>query len=56
MEKLLTCDDVSEILQLNIQTVFKYIRQGRLSAVKFGRSFRVTQDQLKEFIEKNKTA
>lgn len=52
---LLTGKEVAEILKLNILTVYEYIRNGKLKAAKFGRSYRIEEVDLDKFIESNKT-
>ena len=54
MQNLLTPEQVSEILQIHILTVYNYIRQGKLSAIRLGRSYRVTQQDLDRLIENNR--
>lgn len=54
-EKLLTIKEAASRLQLNPITLYGYIRQGQLKAVKFGRSYRIVEKDLFDFIESNKT-
>jgi excisionase family DNA binding protein len=51
---LLTPEQVAEILQLHVLTVYSYIRQGKLSAIRLGRSYRVTQQDLEKLIEQSR--
>jgi excisionase family DNA binding protein len=51
---LLTPDQVSEILQVHILTVYSYIKQGKLSAIRLGRSYRVTPEDLDRLLELNR--
>jgi len=53
-ENLLTTKQVSERLQLKIQTVQKYIRQGKLNAILFGKVYRVSEMDLMKFITEQK--
>ena len=53
--QLLTVRDVARILRLNPLTVYGYIRSGKLTAAKFGRSYRVSEEDLQEFITKHTT-
>lgn len=41
MSKMLTLREVSELLDLHINTIRGYVKQGKLRAVKFGRVWRV---------------
>ena len=51
MPRLLSLRDVSEVLKLNIDTVRRYVREGRIQAAKFGRVYRVREEALEEFIK-----
>lgn len=51
---LLTPEEVAEILQLHILTVYSYIRSGKLGAVRLGRSYRIMPDDLELFFERNR--
>lgn len=50
--KLYNLDELSRILKVNKITLRGYIEQGRLKAVKIGRSYRVTEEDLREFLLK----
>lgn len=50
MERIYTPEEVAKILSLDIRTVYSYIRRGDLAAAKFGRVYRVTENQLTNFI------
>ncbi|MDA2920738.1 helix-turn-helix domain-containing protein [Desulfobacterota bacterium AH_259_B03_O07] len=50
--KLYNLDELSKILKVNKVTLRGYIEQGRLNAVKIGRSYRVTEEDLREFLLK----
>jgi len=54
MERLLTVNEAAKILRLNSETVARYIREGKISAVKFGRVWRVEEKDLEEFIRERK--
>jgi excisionase family DNA binding protein len=51
---LLTPEQVAEILQINILTVYSYIKQGKLGAIRLGRSYRIAQEDLDRLIEMNR--
>lgn len=55
MEKLLTVNEAAEILRLGPETIARYIREGKIPAIKFGRVWRVEEKDLEEFIKKRKT-
>lgn len=54
-EQVLTVQEVARLLKIHWQTVLNYIKAGRLKAVKIGKGYRITQADLKAFINKNKT-
>ena len=51
---LLTPEQVARILQVHVLTIYSYIRQGRLNAVRLGRSYRIIPEDLTHFIESNR--
>ena len=54
MERLLTVNEAAKILRLNSETVARYIREGKISAVKLGRVWRVEEKDLEQFIRERK--
>lgn len=46
-----TVSEIAEKLKLEVTTIRKYIREGKLPAYKFGREFRVGEQELNEFLE-----
>ena len=51
---LLTPEQVAGILQIHVLTVYSYIRQGRLGAIRLGRTYRIVPKDLELFIESNR--
>jgi excisionase family DNA binding protein len=51
---LLTPEQVAGILQVHILTIYSYIREGKLDAIRLGRSYRITPQDLEQFIESNR--
>jgi excisionase family DNA binding protein len=51
---LYTPEQVAEILQINVLTVYNYIRKGKLSAVRLGRSYRIGRNDLNHLLEANR--
>ena len=51
---LLTVQEVPEQLKLHPATVRDYIRTGKIPAAKFGRVWRVSEEDLRAFIEERK--
>jgi excisionase family DNA binding protein len=54
MPELLTVEQVAAYLQLNRLTVYRYIREGRLPAVKLGKAYRIRQADVEAFLESQK--
>jgi excisionase family DNA binding protein len=49
--KLLSLNEVSERTALSRSTIYREIESGRLVAVKIGKSVRVTDSELRRYIE-----
>lgn len=54
-DQFLTPAEVAKVLQLNLLTIYKYIRNKKLLAIKFGRNYRIRREDLDNFIKSNKT-
>lgn len=48
--KVYTLDEVAQVLQITRRTLYTYVKQGKLKAVKIGREWRVSEDSLKDFL------
>ena len=46
-----TVDQISDMLNIHPKTIQRYIREGRLGAIKIGKSWRVTGHDLSAFVE-----
>jgi excisionase family DNA binding protein len=51
---LLTPEQVAEILQVHVLTIYSYIRRRKLDAVRLGRNYRIIPEELTRFIESNR--
>jgi excisionase family DNA binding protein len=51
---LLTPEQVADILQVNVLTVYSYIKKDSLGAIRLGRSYRIMTEDLERFIELNR--
>lgn len=51
-DKLLTPEEVADILRLKARTIKGWLREGKLRGVKFGKDWRIRETVLKEFIER----
>lgn len=54
-EKFFTTEQVAKMLQVHPFTILKFIRNGKLKGMKLGRMYRITESNMKEFIESQST-
>jgi len=52
-EALLNVRQVAEYLQLNQTTIYAWAQQGKLPAIKLGRSWRFRRDDLEAWLDEN---
>lgn len=50
--KVYTVKKIKEILHVSQRTIYNYITQGQLKAVKLGREWRVTEAALSDFLNR----
>ena len=50
-----TAQDLAEKLGVNIMTIYRYIKAGRLKAYKIGRDFRIDKNEFNRFLNMTKT-
>jgi excisionase family DNA binding protein len=48
-------EDLAEQLEVNIMTIYRYIKAGRLKAYKLGREFRIEKSEFEKFLNKVST-
>ena len=48
----LTVQEIAKTLKVHEQTVFRWIREGKLESVKIGRNQRITKEQFDQFVKK----
>lgn len=51
MTKYYTTDEVAEICRVTIWTVREWIKEGKLKGIKRGRSYLITEEDLKAYLE-----
>lgn len=54
--KFYTAKEVANLLKLNLLTVYDFIRDGRLPAIKFGRNYRIMASDFEEFIRDHRVS
>lgn len=50
-----TAEEVSEMLKVNIMTIYRYIKAGKIKAHKIGKNFRIEKTEFEAFLEKTST-
>ena len=53
---ILTPQEVAEYLQLTPDTIYRYIREGKLAAAKFGRHYRIPKENVELLLLVSSTA
>lgn len=48
-------EELSELLQVNVMTIYRYIKAGKLQAYKIGKEYRIDQAEFKRFLDAVKT-
>ena len=48
--KLYTPQEVADTLKVDLRTVYRWIKEGRLAAVKAGVQWRISEENLKDFL------
>ena len=54
-EEFYSAQELADILRVNIMTIYRYIKAGKLKAYKIGKEFRIDKDEFNKFLEKVKT-
>lgn len=52
METYYTVDDLAKMFKVNVMTVYRLIEKGKIKYTKFGGSIRISEDNLKEYLNK----
>ncbi len=48
-------EKLAELLQVNIMTIYRYIKAGRLKAYRIGREYRIDNTEFQAFLKKIST-
>lgn len=48
-------ENLAELLEVNIMTIYRYIKAGRLKAYKIGREFRIDKNEFQSFLKRVST-
>ena len=49
MSEMYTCEEVAKRYKVKVLTVWDWIRKKKLPAIKIGRDYRISEENLKEF-------
>ena len=56
MEKeFYTAEELAGKLRVNIMTIYRYIKAGKLKAYKLGKEFRIDKEEFNKFLDRAKT-
>jgi excisionase family DNA binding protein len=50
-EQLYTPQEVADYLKVDVRTVYRWLREGEMNAIRFQREYRITESALKDFLE-----
>ncbi len=54
-EEFYTADELAQKLRVNIMTIYRYIKAGKLDAYKIGKEFRIKEKEFTKFLDKSRT-
>ncbi len=54
--KLYTLQEVADVLRVSRQTIYNYVTAKRLKATKLAKEYRVTEEDLQDFIKNGRNA
>lgn len=53
-DEFITHEEVVQALRIKVMTVYRYIRQGNLGAIRIGRSYRIGRKDVDAFIKSSR--
>jgi acetyl-CoA synthetase len=54
-EQLYTPQEVADYLKVDVRTVYRWLRDGELHALRFRREYRISETDLRDFLERHRT-
>lgn len=54
-EEFYTAEELAKILKVNIMTIYRYIKAGKIKAYKIGKEFRIERREFECFLKKAST-
>ena len=55
MKEFYKAEDLAKKLDVNVMTIYRYIKAGRLKAYKIGKEFRIDKSEFNSFLEETST-
>ena len=50
-----TAQEIADILKVNIMTIYRYVKAGKIKAYKIGKEFRIEKKEFDRFLDRVKT-
>ena len=54
-EQLYTPQEIADYLKVDVRTVYRWLRDGELNALRFRREYRISETDLRDFLERHRT-
>ncbi|MCK5122563.1 MAG: helix-turn-helix domain-containing protein [Candidatus Pacebacteria bacterium] len=54
-KEFMTAQEVADLLKVNIMTIYRYIKAGKITAYKIGKEFRIEKKEFEKFLDRVKT-
>jgi excisionase family DNA binding protein len=54
-EQLYTPQEVADYLKVDVRTVYRWLREGEMNAIRFQREYRIGESDLQDFLERHRT-
>lgn len=51
--KVYTPEEAAQILKLSTRTIREYLRIGKITGAKIGKEWRITEEQIREFLDRH---
>jgi len=55
MEQYYTPQEIASSLKINVRTVYRWVREGKLAAVKAGELLRISETELNRLLDEGRT-
>ena len=51
-KNFMTARETADVLKVNIMTIYRYIKAGKIKAYKIGKEFRIEKKEFEKFLDK----